>query len=142
MDITPAAFAVLLTASGAPIGAAIIQQAISFLRDGLNLRVVAGREKLAAFLSAVIIVIIAVAVGLSEMPPRYEAATTIDAIMLGIGMILAIYNIGRMAMAIYDDRMNDSTASIRNASGWRRPVDDEAAIDEEPVAYAGEERVS
>lgn len=127
MDITPAAFAVLLTASGAPIGAAIIQQAISFLRDGLNVRFVAGREKLAAFFSAVIIVIIAVAVGISETPPRYEAGTTIDAIMLGVGMILAIYNIGRMAMAIYDDRMNDSTASVRNPSGWKRPVEQEIA---------------
>lgn len=125
MEISPASFAVLLTASGAAIGAAIIQQVISFLRDQLSLPFIAGREKLAAFVSAIVIVLMAAAVGLSEVPPRYETTTALDIMLLAVGLVLATYNIGRLAMAIYDDRTNDSTSSVRNASGWKRQPDPE-----------------
>lgn len=119
MDVSPATIAVLLTASGAAIGAAIIQQVIAFLRDQVGISAIAGREKMAAFVCAIVIVIVAACVGLSETPPRYATDTTLDQIMLMIGLVLATYNIGRLAMAIHDDRSNDSTASIRNVSGWR-----------------------
>lgn len=121
MDITPATFAVLLTASGAAIGAAVIQQAISFLKTA-GAGFLAGREKMAAFVLSIAIVIIAASVGLSETPPRYDTTTVTDIIIFGVGLLLAIYNIGRLSMAIHDDRTNDSTASIRNATGWTRSV--------------------
>jgi hypothetical protein len=121
MDITPATFAVLLTASGAAIGAAIIQQAISFIK-GAGVSFIVGREKLAAFIGSIVIVIIAASIGLSETPPRYDTTTVTDIIIFGVGLLLAIYNIGRLSMAIHDDRTNDSSASIRNATGWTRSV--------------------
>jgi hypothetical protein len=120
MDISPASIAVLLTAGGAPIAAAIIQQIISFMRDQLSIGFVAGREKLTAFAAAIVIVAAAAFVGLNETPPRYDVGGNLDGFLFIIGLALAVYNIGRLAMAIYDDRTNDSTASVRNTSGWRR----------------------
>ena len=126
MDISPASIAVLLTASGAPIAAAIIQQIISFMRDQLGVSFVNGREKLTAFAAAIVIVLAAAYVGLNETPPRYEVGGNLNGFISSIGLALAVYNIGRLAMAIYDDRVNDSTSSVRHISGWKveQPVQD------------------
>jgi len=123
MDISPASIAVLLTATGAPVAAAVIQQVISLLRDQLGLTFIAGREKLGAFVAAIGIVAAAAYVGLNETPPRYNVTDNAEGFLFILGLALAVYNIGRLAMAIYDDRTNDSTSSVRNASGWRRPVE-------------------
>lgn len=118
MEITPATFAMLLTASGAAIGAAIIQQVIDFLKS-MGLTFVSGREKLIAFISAVAIVGVAAFVGLSEVPPRYSTENTVDIVIFFAGMLLAVYNIGRLAMAIHDDKTNRDTNSVRNVAGWK-----------------------
>lgn len=99
MELDPATVAVLLTAAGAPIASAAVWAVIDFLRaipgvDGL----ITGRERLWAFGLSVAIVIGAIAVGLSEVPPRYEVNP-----LFVLGALLAIFNIARLAMAVHDD---------------------------------------
>ena len=61
-------------------------------------RLVTGSEKLWAFLLAIVLVVFAYAVGLSSVPPTQTVS------LLGILVVpLAVYNIGRLAMAVYDD---------------------------------------
>lgn len=103
MDLSPALFAALLTAAGAPIGSAIIWAAIDFLKASPMRALVEGREKLAAFVGAAIIVVLATVVGFSEVPPRYAPVGVLDWILLGLAALLAFYNIGRLAMAVHDD---------------------------------------
>lgn len=119
MGISPATFAVLLTAGGAPIAAAIIQQVIDFAKNGLGISFVYNREKLISFICAIGIVVIAAIVGLSEVPPRYNTGTTLDIILFVVGLALAVYNIGRLSMAIHDDKTKkDDISTVRNTAGW------------------------
>lgn len=100
MELDPAAVAALLTAAGAPVAAGVIWAVIDFLKSipGIG-GVINGRERLAAFVGAIVVVVAALAVGFSEQPPRYAA---VDLIFI-LGALLAIFNIGRLAMAMHDD---------------------------------------
>lgn len=120
MNISPATFAVLLTAGGAPIAAAIIQQIIDFMKNGLGITAIYQREKLISFVAAIALVGIAAIVGLSETPPRYDTSDALNQILFLTGLVLAIYNIARLAMAIHDDRTKkDDTSTFTNATGWK-----------------------
>jgi hypothetical protein len=99
----PAVFAVLLTAAGAPIGSALIWAAIDFIKSSPAKALVAGHEKLAAFIGSALIVVVAYVVGFVEEPPRYSAAAPLDLILIVGAGLLAFYNIGRLAMAVHDD---------------------------------------
>jgi len=103
MELTPAAFAVLLTAAGAPIASGAIWAVIDFLKASPLKSVVEGREKLAAFLGSALVVVLAYIVGFAEVPPRYQPADVGAWIMLVVAGLLAFYNIGRLAMAVHDD---------------------------------------
>lgn len=100
MELDPAAIAVLLTAAGAPVAAGVVWAVIDFLKSlpGLG-AVIAGRERLAAFVGSIVIVLTALAVGFSEQPPRYATPD----LLFVLGALLAVYNIGRLAMAMHDD---------------------------------------
>jgi hypothetical protein len=103
LNIDPAVFALFLTATGAPIASTIIWAIIDFLKSSPLEKIVAGREKLAAFLGSIIVVVTSLGVGLLENPPRYAHATGLDILTLLIGGLMSIYTIGRLAMAVHDD---------------------------------------
>lgn len=102
--LSPALFAALLTAAGAPIASTIIWAVLDLLKQLEPVRLLlSGREKTAAFLGAILVVVVCVGVGLLEEPPRYAHGTALQWVMLIGGALLAIYNIGRLAMAVHDD---------------------------------------
>lgn len=119
MEITPATFAALLTASGAPIAAAVIQGIITFLKS-VGLTLLTGREKLTAFALSILTVVTAVFVGINETPPRYSLENLPNDFVFLIALsLLAVYNIGRLSMAIYDDVSKpELRSSLRNPAGW------------------------
>ncbi len=120
MDISPAVFAALLTASGAVIGAGIIQTAIQFLKS-VGLGFIDGREKLASLVGSIILVVLAVMVGISQVPPTYATATLSDILIVTIASVLAVFNITRLSMSLYDDvKKQDSRTAITNSAGWKR----------------------
>lgn len=91
--------AVILTAGGAPVGAAVVSGVIEFLKSIPQLKsLVDGREKLVAFLLAGLLVGFAYVVGLTSVPPTQTLS------LLAIPAIAsAWYAIGRLAMAVHDD---------------------------------------
>ena len=98
MNIDAATIAILLTAAGAPIASTVIWAVIDFIKTSPLASLVTGREKLAAFIGAVVIVLFAFAVGVTSVPPTQTVS------LLGVLVVpLAIYNIGRLAMAVHDD---------------------------------------
>lgn len=97
--IDNATIAVLLTAAGAPVGAAVVSGIIEFIKSVPQLKaLVDGREKLVAFLLSLVIVLFAFVVGLTSVPPTQTLS------LLAIPAVLsAWYAIGRLAMAVHDD---------------------------------------
>ena len=94
--IDPALVATLLTAAGAPLAAAAVWAIIDLLKSlGVP---IGGHERLAAFVLAYAIVVVAVLVGIGERPPRYE----LDVLFL-IGGALSGYSIFRLALTVHDD---------------------------------------
>lgn len=94
--IDPALVATLLTAAGAPLAAAAVWAIIDLLKSlGVP---IGGHERLAAFVLAYAIVVVAVLVGIGERPPRYE----LDVLFL-IGGALSGYSIFRLSLATHDD---------------------------------------
>ena len=94
--IDPALVATLLTAAGAPLAAAAVWAIIDFVKSlGVP---IGGHERLAAFVLAYAIVVVAVLVGIGERPPRYE----LDVLFL-IGGALSGYSIFRLSLATHDD---------------------------------------
>jgi hypothetical protein len=96
--IDNATIAVLLTAAGAPIGSAVVWAVVDFIKSSPFSGLVAGREKAAAFVGAAVIVLFAYFVGLTSVPPTQVVSPLAIA-----GVLLAFYNIGRLAMAVHDD---------------------------------------
>ena len=105
--IDAATIAVLLTAAGAPLASTVIWAAIDFVKSVAQLKpIVDGREKLVAFLGAIVIVLFAFAVGVTSVPPTQTVS------LLAVpAVLLAIYNIGRLAMAVHDD-INQKPGSL------------------------------
>lgn len=101
--LTPALFAAVLTAAGAPIVSAAIWAVIDFLKSSPLKGLVTGHEKAAAFFGAAIAVVLAILIGVAETPPRYDVTSPLAILMLAFAGVLAFYNIGRLAMAVHDD---------------------------------------
>lgn len=95
----PGVITTALTAGGAVIWAYAIQFVIQVVKAVPQFRAVLdGREKLACFLLAFLVVALAFTVAVQAVPPT----ASLDIIGI-VGMILAGFNIARVAMAAYDD---------------------------------------
>lgn len=95
----PAALAALATGAGAPIWAGVIFAVINTVKSiPQATRLVAGRERLTAFVLAGILVVLAFATALTQVPPTIEIG--VFSIVLGV---LSWFNVGRLAMALHDD---------------------------------------
>jgi hypothetical protein len=109
--------ALILTTPGATVAAGVVTKIID-LAKSFAPRLFpegAGREKLASFLIAGLLVAIALAIGLLEIPPRYNVTAPLPIIAIVVGATLATYNIGRGAMSVHDD-LAKKPGSLREPS--------------------------
>lgn len=98
MTINAATLAIFLTAAGAVAGAAVVWAAIDFVKLTPLAWLVAGRERIAAFVGSAVLIALSFYSGLISIPPTQ----TIDLYSV-IGVVIAWYGIARLALATHDD---------------------------------------
>jgi hypothetical protein len=107
-------FALVLTSPGATVASGVIRQVV----EGLKMvapSVVTGKEKIVAFAVTIALVTTALIVGIFEVPPRYLLDTPLAIAGILFVWLGAVYNIGRLAMAIEDD-VSAKPGSLREPS--------------------------
>lgn len=110
MKVTPEMLAIFLTAGGAMIGATGIWALIDAAKTSPLAFLVAGRERLVAFILSAVLIVLSFVSGVIAVPPTQ----TIDLYAI-LGALVAWYALARLAMTVHDD-VNRYTNSLTGPS--------------------------